>query len=96
MACAAKPGKFPFDVATVEIVGAFPREHLREKLGRHTIDCRRTRHARVWAVAGTGTRSRRASGRADLKSGGVITTPGVAYLARSLSADAGVVIQRVT
>jgi phosphoglucosamine mutase len=85
-------GKFPLDAATVEIVGASLANHLRERLGRAPLIVvgRDTRESGPWleqalarGVTGAG---------AALKSGGVITTPGVAYLARSLSADAGVVI----
>jgi phosphoglucosamine mutase len=85
-------GKFPLDAATVEIVGASLANHLRDKLGRVPLIVvgRDTRESGPWleeALVNGAT----AAG-AHLKSGGVITTPGVAYLARSLSADAGVVI----
>ncbi|HZE62525.1 MAG TPA: phosphoglucosamine mutase [Pyrinomonadaceae bacterium] len=85
-------GKFPFDVATVEIVGASLANHLRKKLGRTPLIVvgRDTRESGPWLEQAL-ARGALAAG-ADLKSGGVITTPGVAYLARSLSADAGVVI----
>jgi len=85
-------GKFPLDVATVEIVGASLANHLREKLGRTPLIVvgRDTRESGPWLEQAL-ARGALAAG-ADLKSGGVITTPGVAYLARSLSADAGVVI----
>lgn len=85
-------GKFPLDVATVEIVGASLANHLREKLGRapFIVVGRDTRESGPWLEQAL-TRGATAAG-ADLQSGGVITTPGVAYLARSLSADAGVVI----
>lgn len=85
-------GKFPLDAATVEIVGVSLATHLQEKLGRSPLIVvgRDTRESGPWleqALARGAT-----SAGADLQSGGVITTPGVAYLARSLSADAGVVI----
>src|SRR5882724_330387 len=85
-------GKFPLDAATVEIVGASLANHLRDKLGRVPLIVvgRDTRESGPWleqALVNGAT----AAG-ANLKSGGVITTPGVAYLACSLSADAGVVI----
>lgn len=85
-------GKFPLDAATVEIVGASLASHLREKLGRAPLIVvgRDTRESGPWLEQAL-ARGANAAG-ADLKSGGVITTPGVAYLARSLSADAGVVI----
>jgi phosphoglucosamine mutase len=85
-------GKFPLDAATVEIVGASLANHLREKLGRTPLIVigRDTRESGPWMEQAL-ARGATAAG-ADLQSGGVITTPGVAYLARSLSADAGVVI----
>jgi phosphoglucosamine mutase len=85
-------GKFPLDAATVEIVGASLANHLRDKLGRAPLIVigRDTRESGPWLEQAL-FRGAKAAG-ADLKSGGVITTPGVAYLARSLSADAGIVI----
>jgi len=85
-------GKFPLDAATVEIVGASLANHLREKLGRVPLIVvgRDTRESGPWLEQAL-VRGATAAG-AELKSGGVITTPGVAYLTRSLSADAGVVI----
>src|SRR6185295_1728717 len=85
-------GKFPLDATTVEIVGASLANHLREKLGRLPLIVvgRDTRESGHWLEQAL---SRGVRGTcAELKSGGVISTPGVAYLARSLSADAGVVI----
>lgn len=85
-------GKFPLDEATVEIVGTSLANHLREKLGRAPLIVvgRDTRESGPWLEQAL-VRGATAAG-AELESGGVITTPGVAYLARSLSADAGVVI----
>jgi phosphoglucosamine mutase len=85
-------GKFPLDAATVEIVGASLANHLQERLGRAPLIVvgRDTRESGPWLEQAL-ARGAKAAG-ANLKSGGVITTPGVAYLARSLSADAGVVI----
>lgn len=85
-------GKFPLDAATVEIVGASLANHLREKLGRSPLIVvgRDTRESGPWLEQALARGATEAG--ADLQSGGVITTPGVAYLARSLSADAGVVI----
>jgi phosphoglucosamine mutase len=85
-------GKFPLDTATVEIVGTSLANHLREKLCRAPLIVvgRDTRESGLWLEQAL-VRGATAAG-AELKSGGVITTPGVAYLARSLSADAGVVI----
>jgi phosphoglucosamine mutase len=85
-------GKFPLDASTVEIVGASLANQLREKLGRSPLIVvgRDTRESGPWLEQALARGATRAG--ADLQSGGVITTPGVAYLARSLSADAGVVI----
>lgn len=85
-------GDFPLDAATVETVGASLATRLREKLGRTPLIVigRDTRESGEWLeqalIAGA------AKAGAGLKSAGVITTPGVAYLARTLPADAGVVI----
>jgi phosphoglucosamine mutase len=85
-------GKFPLDAATVEIVGASLANHLRDKLGRVPLIVvgRDTRESGPWLEQALVSGATAAG--ANLKSAGVITTPGVAYLARSLSADAGVVI----
>lgn len=85
-------GKFPLDAATMGTVGASLATRLREKLGRAPLIVigRDTRESGEWLeqalVAGA------AKAGAGLKSAGVITTPGVAFLARTLPADAGVVI----
>lgn len=85
-------GTFPLDAATVETVGASLARRLREKPGRapSVVIGRDTRESSGWLeqalVAGL------ARAGATSKSAGVITTPGVAFLARTLPADAGVVI----
>ena len=85
-------GSFPLDAATVETVGASLARRLKEKLGRPPLVVigRDTRESSGWLeqalVAGL------ARAGATSKSAGVITTPGVAFLARSLPTDAGVVI----
>jgi phosphoglucosamine mutase len=85
-------GTFPLDSATIETVGASLGRRLTERLGRAPLVVigRDTRESGEWLeqalVAGL------ARAGAKSKSAGVITTPGVAYLARVLSADAGVVI----
>ena len=85
-------GTFPLDAATMDTVGASLARHLREKLGRAPLVVigRDTRESGGWLeqalVAGL------ARAGATSKSAGVITTPGVAFLARTLPADAGVVI----
>lgn len=85
-------GKFPLDPATVQIVGASLATHLRETLGRNPtiVIGRDTRESGEWLeqalISGA------SSAQASTRSAGVITTPGVAYLARTLPADAGIVI----
>jgi phosphoglucosamine mutase len=89
----AKAGEFPLDSATVRIVGASLAEHLAEQtggrapriiIGRDTRESGRQIERDLMTGAG-------AVG-AEIESAGVITTPGVAFLTRALSADAGVVI----
>lgn len=86
-------GRFPLDRATLRTLGASLTAHLREKLeGRAPVILtgRDTRESGEWlehALVGGAT----AAG-ALCRSAGVITTPGVAFLARTLPADAGVVI----
>lgn len=89
----AKAGEFPLDSATVRIVGASLAEHLAERtdgrtpriiIGRDTRESGRQIERDLIKGAG-------AVG-AEIESAGVITTPGVAFLTRALSADAGVVI----
>jgi phosphoglucosamine mutase len=85
-------GKFPLDAATIETIGASLATRLKEKLGRAPaiVIGRDTRESGEWIeqalIAGA------ASAGARLRSAGVITTPGVAFLVRSLPADAGVVL----
>lgn len=85
-------GKFPLDAQTVAVVGHSLATHLKETLGRTPIIVvgRDTRASGEWLekalISGA------SSAAAICKSAGVITTPGVAYLARTLPADAGIVI----
>jgi phosphoglucosamine mutase len=85
--------KFPFDSPTVRAIGGSLARHLAERmpgrapriiLGRDTRQSgpRIERELIAGAIA---------SG-AEVESAGIITTPGVAFLARVLPADAGVVI----
>jgi phosphoglucosamine mutase len=85
--------KFPLDSPTVRAIGGSLARHLAERIGGgvpRIILGRDTRES--------GPRIEReliagaiASG-AEVESAGIITTPGVAFLARTLPADAGVVI----
>jgi phosphoglucosamine mutase len=85
-------GIFPLDGATIRTVGASLAQRLTQRLHRTPLIVigRDTRESGEWLeqalVAGL-----RSAG-AESKTAGVITTPGVAYLARTLPADAGVVI----
>jgi phosphoglucosamine mutase len=88
-----KAGIFPLDSQSVRAIGSSLARHLKE----------RTNSDRPSVLVGRDTRESGAEIERDLiagvvaaggeiESAGVITTPGVAYLTRSLPADAGVVI----
>jgi phosphoglucosamine mutase len=85
-------GKFPLDPDTVRVIGRSLAIHLAEKTGRspRIVTGRDTRESgssiEQALIAGA-----RAAG-AEVHSAEVITTPGIAFLARTLPADAGVVI----
>ena len=89
----ARAGEFPLDAATVQIIGASLAEHLAERdasrpprivIGRDTRESGPLIEAALaQGAVGAG---------AIVESAGIITTPGVAFLAKSLPADAGVVI----
>jgi phosphoglucosamine mutase len=85
-------GVFPLDAMTVETVGASLATHLKNKLGRAPLIVigRDTRESGGWLEQALAAGAARAG--ANWKSAGVITTPGVAFLARTLPADAGIVI----
>jgi phosphoglucosamine mutase len=85
-------GVFPLDADTIRTTG----ESLARQLAAHTgrapriVVGRDTRESGAWLEAALVAGARAAG--AQVESAGVITTPGVAYLARTLPADAGVVI----
>ncbi len=90
-------GIFPLDAATVREAGRSLARHLATRVDRgeearppRIVTGRDTRESGAWIerafLAGA------SEGGAQAESAGVITTPGVAYLARTLPADAGVVI----
>jgi phosphoglucosamine mutase len=85
-------GKFPLDPDTVRVIGGSLAIHLAEKTGRNPriVTGRDTRESgsRIEQALIAGARS----AGAEVHSAEVITTPGIAFLARSLPADAGVVI----
>jgi len=86
-------GQFPLDPKTVRIIGASLARHLAEKTkGRRSriLIGRDTRESGPWIEQALVSGVREAG--AEIQSAGVITTPGVAYLTRTLPADAGVVI----
>jgi phosphoglucosamine mutase len=86
-------GQFPLDAATVRAAGQSLARHLAEKLGRapRVVTGRDTRESGGW-IERAFLEGALAGGAAEAVSAGVITTPGVAFLARTLPADAGVVI----
>ncbi|MFL6229110.1 MAG: phosphoglucosamine mutase [Pyrinomonadaceae bacterium] len=85
-------GAFPLDSATVRNVGFSLARHLSARTGHapFVVTGRDTRESGAWIERALTDGAR--AGGARCESAGVITTPGVAYLARALSADAGVVI----
>ncbi|HZT59391.1 MAG TPA: phosphoglucosamine mutase [Pyrinomonadaceae bacterium] len=85
-------GEFPLDAASVRAAGRSLARHLAEKLGRAplVVTGRDTRESGGWIEHAFLEGARHAGARVE--SAGVITTPGVAYLARALPADAGVVV----
>jgi phosphoglucosamine mutase len=87
-----KAGEFPLDAATVRVIGRSLARHLEEKAGKspQIVIGRDTRESGPWIEAALISGAH--AGGAQVKSAGVITTPGVAFLARILPADAGVVI----
>jgi phosphoglucosamine mutase len=85
-------GTFPLDADTMRTVGRSLARHLSAQTGRapRIVTGRDTRESGAWLEAALGAGAR--AGGAQVESAGVITTPGVAYLARALPADAGVVL----
>lgn len=85
-------GRFPLDEATLRTTAHSLARLLTEKIGRapHIVMGRDTRESGPWIEAALARGAREAG--AVVRSAGIITTPGVAFLARSLDADAGLVI----
>src|SRR5438046_2184821 len=86
-------GRFPLDDKTVYVIGRSLANHLAENTkGRQPriVIGRDTRESGPWIeaamIAGAGDAG------AICESAGVITTPGIAYLTKTLPADAGIVI----
>lgn len=86
-------GRFPLDATTVRAAGRSLARHLAERLKRapRVVTGRDTRESGAW-IEKAFLEGALAGGAAEAVSAGIITTPGVAYLARTLPADAGVVI----
>lgn len=85
-------GTFPLDAATVHVIGRSLATRLAERKGAapKIVVGRDTRESGGWIEAALVLGAREAG--AEIESAGVITTPGVAFLTRTLPADAGVVI----
>src|SRR2546423_4517252 len=89
-------GRFPLDAATVRVVGLSLARHLAEasegtdRRAPRIVMGRDTRESGGWIERAFMSGAREAG--AEVESAGVITTPGVAYLTRTLPASAGVVI----
>jgi len=85
-------GESPLDEPTIERIGYSLAKELTAKLGRapQIIIGRDTRESGDWIE--TAVARGAITAKADVKSAGFITTPGVAYVTRVLDADAGVVI----
>jgi phosphoglucosamine mutase len=86
-------GQFPLDAMTVKALGASLINHLRQKTHDRApviVIGQDTRESGAWLeqafIQGA------AAAGAECKSAGVIPTPGIAFLARTLPADAGIVI----
>ncbi len=88
-----RAGEFPLDPATIRVLGSSLAAHLREQTGDRPpliVIGRDTRESGAWITQAFIEGAR--AGGAVCESAGVITTPGIAFLARTLPADAGVVI----
>jgi len=89
-------GRFPLDAATVYVAGRSLASRLSARLSEsgerapRIVTGRDTRESGAWIEHAFINGAREAG--AQVESAGVITTPGVAYLARTFLADAGVVI----
>lgn len=85
-------GETPLDEPTIEQIGYSLATELTARLGRapQIIIGRDTRESGDWIESAVARGA--ITAKADVRSAGFITTPGVAHLTRTLSADAGVVI----
>lgn len=87
-----RAGEYPLDEKTVKAIGSSIARVFRDRLGRSPmfVSGRDTRESGEWIEAGI--HSGIVSEGVSCRSAEVITTPGVAYLAKALKADAGIVI----
>jgi phosphoglucosamine mutase len=85
-------GKFPLDAKTVQAIGRSLARHLaaRRSGAPRIVIGRDTRESGPWIEQALVRGAREYD--AEIHSAGIITTPGIAFLAGSLPADAGVVI----
>ena len=85
-------GKYPLDAQTVQAIGRSLAHHLaKEKTAAPRIVIGRdTRESGPWIEQALVDGARQYG--AEIHLAGIITTPGIAFLARTLPADAGVVI----
>jgi phosphoglucosamine mutase len=85
-------GKFPLDAPTVQAIGRSLAKHLaeRKKGATRIVIGRDTRESGEWIERALAAGASEFG--AEIHSAGIITTPGVAFLARTLPAEAGVVI----
>ena len=85
-------GEFPLDAATVKSIGRSLAQRLKERNGRapKIVVGRDSRESGPWIEDALIAGAREAG--ASIQSAGLITTPGVAFLARTVPADAGIVI----
>ena len=85
-------GKFPLDSRTVRVIGRSLARHLAERTGRNPriVTGRDTRESGSFIERELIAGAREID--AEVHSAEIITTPGIAFLARTLPADAGVVI----
>ena len=87
----AEAGHFPLDPVTIKTIGFSLARHLSDaQLKPKIVIGRDTRESGGWIEQALSSGA--TEGGAECHSAGVITTPGVAYLTRTLPADAGVVI----
>ena len=83
-------GEFPLDASTVFAIGRALGHHLSGSRGPRVVIGQDTRESSGWIADTVAAGLRSANG--EEASAGVITTPGIAFLARELRFDAGIVI----